>query len=134
MLIKFLSVFEPVIKRCELRHFTVNQPEVTVTLIVLYVVVSPYCKLYTVIPPMASATQLESNTSVNHQGSSESVTQLSVRIARGVRLASFWLAIVLPFAYLPLLTTELTLATVLLFFGLFGANVLALIIGHGHNQ
>ncbi|MCL9817983.1 hypothetical protein [Natronocalculus amylovorans] len=83
---------------------------------------------------MASATQLESNTSMNHQGGSDSVNYLPVRAARGIRFASFWLAIVLPFAYLPLLTTELTLATALLFFGLFGANILALIVGHNHNQ
>lgn len=56
-------------------------------------------------------------------------------IAKPIRVASFWLAILLPFLYLPLLLNGLTtLAGTLTFFGLLGANVALLYVGHSHRQ
>ena len=52
-----------------------------------------------------------------------------------VRAAAFWLAVALPFAYLPMLAggigTEAELAT---FATLVAANAVALLVGHDHHR
>lgn len=50
------------------------------------------------------------------------------------RALAFWAAIVLPLAYMPLLTRGLTPEEVPMFVGLLLANVAALLVGHGHNS
>jgi hypothetical protein len=45
---------------------------------------------------------------------------------------SFWIAIALPLAYLPLLATGITGGEALLFAGLIGTNGVAFVVGHGH--
>lgn len=52
-----------------------------------------------------------------------------------VRTFSFWVAITLPFLYLPLLLTGLETTTVALaFLALLGANVVTLFVGHPHRR
>lgn len=52
-----------------------------------------------------------------------------------VEMVSFWLAIALPFLYLPLLVAGVTTDGELLsVFVLVGANVLALVVGHGYRR
>jgi hypothetical protein len=51
---------------------------------------------------------------------------------RGLKAASFWTAIVLPFAYLPLLMDGLTGGEALLFAGLVAVNALAFVTGHDY--
>jgi len=51
---------------------------------------------------------------------------------RSTAAASFWAAIVLPFTYLPLIFGGLTGGEALLFAGLVALNVLAFVLGHGH--
>ena len=52
-----------------------------------------------------------------------------------IEMVSFWLAIALPFLYLPLLVTGVTsngeLLSILV---LLGLNVVALLVGHGHRS
>jgi Cu/Ag efflux pump CusA len=52
---------------------------------------------------------------------------------RNVRVASFWAAIVLPIAYLPLLTGGLTGSEALLFAALIVANAGAFVVGHDYD-
>ncbi|WP_435346753.1 hypothetical protein [Haloarchaeobius sp. HRN-SO-5] len=50
-----------------------------------------------------------------------------------VRMASFWLAVVLPFVHLPILLTGLGSADGAgTFLGLLALNMVTLVIGHGH--
>lgn len=52
-----------------------------------------------------------------------------------VRRIAFWIAIVLPFTYLPLLATGIeTTQTLLAFLVLVSLNVCALIVGHSHRD
>ena len=52
-----------------------------------------------------------------------------------VRAAAFWLAVALPFAYLPLLAGGIgTEADLLTFAGLVAANAVALLVGHDHRR
>ena len=54
---------------------------------------------------------------------------------RPVRAAAFWLAVALPFAYLPMLVGGIGSETQLLtFLALLAANVLALLVGHDHQR
>ncbi|SMP05302.1 hypothetical protein SAMN06265347_10265 [Halobellus salinus] len=58
----------------------------------------------------------------------------TVRTAlRNVQVASFWAAIVLPAAYLPLLAGGLTGSEALLFVALVGVNAGAFVLGHGYH-
>ena len=51
------------------------------------------------------------------------------------RALAFWLAVVLPFAYLPLLVGGIgTEADLLTFAGLVAANAIALLAGHDHRR
>lgn len=56
-------------------------------------------------------------------------------LATPVRVMSFWMAIVLPFLYVPLLVTGLSdAAETVTFLGLFVANLVALYVGHSHRR
>ena len=50
-----------------------------------------------------------------------------------IHAVAFWIAVVLPFLYVPLLASGLsTTATLNAFFALLAANAVALLIGHPH--
>lgn len=69
------------------------------------------------------------------ESDSRTLERLSPTLAKPVRLASFWTAIVLPFLYVPLLATGLSDSTeTLTFLGLLGLNLLALYVGHSHRR
>ena len=54
---------------------------------------------------------------------------------RPVRAAAFWLAVALPFAYLPMLAGGIGSETELLtFLALIAANAVALLVGHDHRR
>jgi hypothetical protein len=54
-------------------------------------------------------------------------------LVSSIRATAFWIAIVLPFLYLPLLVAGLNgSATTTAFIALLLANVLALFVGHSH--
>lgn len=56
-------------------------------------------------------------------------------LAKPVRMASFWTAIVLPFLHVPLLATGLSnSAETMTFLGLLGLNLIALYLGHSHRN
>lgn len=61
--------------------------------------------------------------------------RIAQTLERPTKFVSFWIAIALPFVYLPLLTRGLgdpiVTAT---FFGLLALNVVALYVGHDYNQ
>lgn len=77
--------------------------------------------------PDASTTSSESD-----DGTLE---RLSPTLAKPVRVASFWTAIVLPFLYVPLLVTGLSdAAETLTFLGLLVLNLLALYVGHSYRR
>ena len=76
-----------------------------------------------------------SNDGADRTGTSRYLDRHLPTIAKPVRVASFWLAIVLPFVYLPLLLNGLsTTGQTLTFFGLLIANVALLYTGHAHRQ
>jgi hypothetical protein len=63
------------------------------------------------------------------------VTALVVvrRLSSHVRRIAFWLAVLLPFVYLPLAVVDPTrLVDVRLLGGFVSVNLLALVVGHGH--
>lgn len=52
-----------------------------------------------------------------------------------VRVASFWAAIVIPFLHVPLLLTGIeTPSETVAFLALLALNVVALVLGHSHNN
>jgi hypothetical protein len=51
-----------------------------------------------------------------------------------VRAMSFWVAVALPFAYLPLLWGDLSGQNAQLFLALLFANAGALLVGHDYNR
>jgi hypothetical protein len=56
-------------------------------------------------------------------------------VARGAAGVSFWLAVALPFAYLPLLATGIETGDGLTTLGgLLAANAVALLVGHTHRR
>ncbi|MCU4924684.1 hypothetical protein OB905_01625 [Halobacteria archaeon AArc-dxtr1] len=56
-------------------------------------------------------------------------------LAAPIRFASFWLAIFLPFLYIPLLLNGLSTGfEVVSALGLIAANVVVLYVGHAHRQ
>ena len=56
-------------------------------------------------------------------------------VLRPVRFLGFWSAVALPFLHIPLLLTGLDgTPETLAFLALFAANVLALVLGHGHGD
>jgi hypothetical protein len=55
-------------------------------------------------------------------------------LARPVRAAGFWSAVAIPFLLLGLVVTGSAVQHVGLFVGLVVANLVALRVGHGHNQ
>lgn len=56
-------------------------------------------------------------------------------LAKPIRVASFWTAIVLPFLHVPMLATGLSNSTeTTAFLGLLALNLLALYVGHSHRR
>jgi hypothetical protein len=55
-------------------------------------------------------------------------------VAAPLRFVGFWLAVALPFLYLPLLVGGLSGSQLEVFVGLLGLNVLALLFGHGYGR
>lgn len=56
-------------------------------------------------------------------------------VAWGVRAVGFWLAVIIPFLYLPLVYRGFTSQiAILAFVGLVLLNVVALVVGHGYRR
>lgn len=56
-------------------------------------------------------------------------------VASPVRRIAFWIAVVLPFLYIPLLSTGLSSRNTMVVFGLLvTCNVAALLVGHRHGH
>lgn len=56
------------------------------------------------------------------------------RLVAGVQRLGFWLAVILPFIYLPLLAIKPYIASFpLLLFAAVTLNILGLVIGHGYD-
>jgi len=54
-------------------------------------------------------------------------------VRRQLRIAGFWAAVCLPFLHVPLLVTGLdSTGDAVAFVALLAANLLALVVGHGH--
>jgi VIT1/CCC1 family predicted Fe2+/Mn2+ transporter len=58
----------------------------------------------------------------------------SAKLVALIRFVSFWLAVALPIAYLPLLVGGLASWQVPTFLGLFALNVFALVMGHDYGR
>lgn len=64
-----------------------------------------------------------------------SVVQSGETVLSSVRVLAFWVAVALPFLYLPLLFTGLeTTATTVAFIALLAVNAIALFVGHAHRR
>lgn len=84
-------------------------------------------------------TQLQSQVQSQSQSHSQSIRQglAPIRrvLERGVRTISFWLAIAIPFLYVPLVLEGFAGHTdVLTFLGLLALNVVALVAGHDYGR
>lgn len=55
-------------------------------------------------------------------------------VRRPIEAAAFWLGVALPFAYLPALAFGFDEAPLVPLFGLFVANAVALVVGHGYGR
>jgi hypothetical protein len=66
--------------------------------------------------------------------STDGAEWLRSRLVNSAQFAGFWSAIALPFAMLGLVVTGSATQQAPLFLSLLAANVLALRVGHGHNQ
>ncbi|WP_049986216.1 hypothetical protein [Halobellus rufus] len=55
-------------------------------------------------------------------------------LAVPLRFVAFWTAVALPFLYVPLLLGGLDGSEPTVFFALFSANVVALVVGHGYGD
>jgi hypothetical protein len=51
-----------------------------------------------------------------------------------VRFVAFWVATLLPFAYVPLLATNVVVERPLGFLGLLAVNVVAFVLGHSYKR
>lgn len=65
---------------------------------------------------------------------SESVRQVLRLVGAPLRFVGFWLAVTLPFLYLPLLYGGLTGEQGVVFAALLGLNAVALVVGHGYQR
>lgn len=76
-----------------------------------------------------------SSVPIRSQAEHDVIAPVWHRVTRGIRAAGFWLAIAIPFLYLPLLYGGLAgPRDVIAFCGLLFLNVVALVVGHGHRR
>jgi hypothetical protein len=69
------------------------------------------------------------------RAAARAATRLGSTAVRPVRALAFWLAVVLPFAYLSLLVGGIgTDSELFTFAGLVAANAVALLVGHDHHR
>ncbi len=69
------------------------------------------------------------------QTDSLELEDISPSLATPIRRTGFWMAIVLPFLYVPLLARGLSTSTdTIVFLTLLGLNLLALYVGHAHRR
>lgn len=73
------------------------------------------------------------NTSVEANSVVDAARQGTLALRASIRQASFWAAILLPVVYLPLLS-GLGTQTGHIVIGLLGLNLIALFVGHSHND
>jgi hypothetical protein len=73
------------------------------------------------------------NTSVEADSTVDAVRRSTLALGASIQQASFWTAILLPLVYLPLLGGLGTQAGHLAI-GLLGLNLVALFVGHSHND
>jgi hypothetical protein len=66
--------------------------------------------------------------------SAATLDRLKRLLAAPVRFVSFWVAVALPFLYVPLLWSGLGAEEAVVFVTLLCANVVALVVGHGHRR
>lgn len=56
------------------------------------------------------------------------------RVRSVVESIAFWIAVIIPFTYLPILAVDSVIPMkAVVFISLIGANILALIVGHNYN-
>lgn len=60
--------------------------------------------------------------------------QFGAVLVRSMEAVAFWLAVALPFLYLPLLANGISGQEALVFVGLLVVNVVALVAGHGYHR
>lgn len=83
-------------------------------------------------PPMSSSTNNDLRSSLS---SVRSVRSAGKHVLSPIRALSFWIAVALPFLYLPLLAMDLSRRPVIgAFLALLLCNAVALLIGHSHLQ
>ena len=80
---------------------------------------------------MSSSSANDLRTALNTAGT---VVRPGESVLSPVRAIAFWVAVALPFLYLPLLITGLdTTPITVAFLALLGANAVALFVGRGHH-
>lgn len=60
--------------------------------------------------------------------------QFGTVLVRSIEAVAFWLAVALPFLYLPLLVNGISGQEAAVFVGLLVANVVALVVGHDYRR
>jgi len=74
------------------------------------------------------------NTSVEANSVVDVVRQGTLALEASIRRVSFWVAILLPLVYLPLLSGGLGPQTGYIVIGLLALNLIALFVGHSHTH
>lgn len=87
-------------------------------------------------PPTTHDSHTAASESTDSQAGDRSVLErVSPTLAPSIRRIGFWTAIVLPFLYVPLLAIGLSTASeTATFLGLLTVNLVALYVGHAHQQ
>ena len=83
---------------------------------------------------MSNSSPSHANDRIAGVESPASIQRGAQLVAAPVRFVGFWLAVALPFLYVPLLVGGLTGEQATVFAGLLSLNVVALLVGHGHRN
>lgn len=86
------------------------------------------------VSPMSNSSNHEPDRLSTVEGSVPSLHTPAQYVAAPLRFVGFWLAVALPFLYLPLLLGGLSGGQTQVFVGLLGLNVLALLVGHSYGR
>lgn len=79
-------------------------------------------------------TSLDTPTTESFPASQDALRAAAAYAALPVRFVAFWLAVLLPLTYLPLLATGVLTGHLVTLAGMLGLNAVAFVVGHSYNR